>query len=105
MKYRGGSTALSAGGKGGNLPGTEGNLALRRASSIRRAFTSSSAGLKRHSSVLQVFLVALQTDRQVIEDIFFNFTFDIELRIIDENKTKKNRCQILFHIYWTFLSL
>jgi len=55
VKYRGGtSTSMS-----GSIVGLEGNQALRRASSIRRAFTSSSAGLKRHSPVLQV---KFQTD-------------------------------------------
>merc|ERR1719189_3396143 len=50
LKYRSGlSTTIS-----GSFVGVEGNQSLRRASSIRRAFTSGTAGIKRHSAALQV---------------------------------------------------
>ena len=50
LRYRSGvSTTMS-----GSFVGVEGNQSLRRASSIRRAFTSGTAGIKRHSAALQV---------------------------------------------------
>ena len=50
LKFRSGvSTTIS-----GSFVGVEGNQSLRRASSIRRAFTSGTAGIKRHSAALQV---------------------------------------------------
>ena len=50
MKYRSGvNTTMS-----GSIVGVEGSQSLRRASSIRRAFTSGTAGIKRHSAALQV---------------------------------------------------
>ena len=50
LKYRSGlSTTIS-----GSFVGVEGNQSLRRASSIRRAFVSGTAGIKRHSAALQV---------------------------------------------------
>merc|ERR1719370_2280662 len=50
LKYRSGiNTTVS-----GSIVGVEGSQSLRRASSIRRAFTSGTAGIKRHSAALQV---------------------------------------------------
>ena len=50
LKYRSGvATTMS-----GSFVGVEGSQSLRRASSIRRAFTSGTAGIKRHSAALQV---------------------------------------------------
>lgn len=49
IKYRTPISTLS-----GSIVGAEGSQSLRRASSIRRAFTSGAAGIKRHSLALQV---------------------------------------------------
>ena len=38
----------------GSVAGLEGSHALRRVSSMRRAFTSGTAGIKRHSVALQI---------------------------------------------------
>ena len=48
------SRVLGTSSVSGSVAGLEGSHALRRVSSMRRAFTSGAAGIKRHSVALQI---------------------------------------------------
>ena len=64
---------LMFGSVSGSVAGMEGSHALRRASSIRRAFTSSGhAGIKRNSVALQVRLAFLLLITQFNRSMLMN---------------------------------